>query len=153
MLQDWFPLIFICMYFVALLIHEYGHACAGRLVGAGMSGIYIGAGKPVISIGHVHWSPRQFWLGRYAYKNDQLTWRQRFFVSSGGILANLVTGLVIWALAFMYPDWIAGPVTSAFVTMSMIFVISNLILRTLGHGLKSDGWNLRELWLSRPVNK
>ncbi|MFN3366440.1 MAG: site-2 protease family protein [Exiguobacterium mexicanum] len=149
MFQDWFPLIMVFMYFVVLLIHEYGHACAGRIVGADMVGIYIGAGKPVISIGHVHWSPRKFWLGRYAYENDQLTWGQRFLVSAGGILANLATGLIIWALAFIYPAWFSGIFASAFVKMSMIFVISNLIPRTWGHGVKSDGWRLRELWLSR----
>lgn len=153
MLQDWFPLIMLVMHFPTLLIHEYGHACAGRLVGTSMIGIYIGEGKPLISIGHVHWSPRQFWMGRYTYKGQQLTWGQRVLLSSGGILANLLTGLFLWALALLNPERFAGVLTSAFVTMSFIFVIVNLLPITWSNGLKSDGLNLKELWETRTMDK
>ena len=153
MLQDWFPLILFAMHFPVLLIHEYGHAFAGRLVGTKMTGIYVGEGKPIISIGHVHWSPRQFWMGRYTYKEQKLTWGQRVLLSSGGVVANLVTGLILWALALLNPEWFAGVFTSAFVTMSFIFVIVNLLPRKWSNGLKSDGLNLKELWQARAAEK
>lgn len=153
MLQDWFPLIMLLMHFPVLLIHEYGHACAGRLVGTTMTGIYIGEGKPVISIGHVHWSPQKFWQGRYSYKHVQLKWGQRFLLISGGVLANLITGSLVWVFALLYPEWFAGVFTSAFVTMSFLFVIVNLFPHTLSNGLKNDGLNLKELWLSRNTDK
>ncbi len=59
----WFNLIMLAFYFPSLILHEYGHALAGRLIGLRLKSVSIGKGEPFLRIGHFSVAKKQIWEG------------------------------------------------------------------------------------------
>lgn len=46
----WFNLIMLAFYFPSLILHEYGHALVGRLIGLSLKSVSIGKGESYASV-------------------------------------------------------------------------------------------------------
>lgn len=90
--------------FICTVIHELGHACAGRLVGFRVFGIEIGKGQIIseFMLGGLRWQFRAILFGGCVHgtprNTKQYKLKENLFIL-GGPLANIILmGVAIWAL-------------------------------------------------------
>ena len=92
-----FNLIMLAFYFPSLILHEYGHALVGRLIGLRLKSVSIGKGEPFLRIGHFSVAKKQIWEGLYQPYPPTVPLRrgQRAALLFGGIFANFIAGTFV----------------------------------------------------------
>ena len=146
-----FNLIMLAFYFPSLILHEYGHAFAARLVGLRLKSISIGKGEPFLRIGHFSIARKQFWEGLHQSEPSEIpvSRGQRAIVLLGGVGANLIGGIIILILSLLFPSPIMHFFTQPFIQVSVIFILFNLLPIRLSSGLASDGLQLKQLFFNK----
>ena len=147
----WFNLIMFCFYFPSLILHEYGHAIVGRLIGLRLKSVSIGKGEPFLRIGHFSVARKQFWEGLYQSHPSEIPRRrgQRAALLLGGVGANFIGGVFVFILSQLFPSPIMHLLALPFIQMSVIFVLLNLIPIRLTSGVPSDGLQLKQLFFNK----
>ncbi|RDB34112.1 site-2 protease family protein [Exiguobacterium sp. RIT594] len=146
-----FNLIMLAFYFPSLILHEYGHAFAARLVGLRLKSISIGKGEPFLRIGHFSIARKQFWEGLHQSEPSEIpvSRGQRAIVLLGGVGANLIGGIIILILSLLFPSPTMHFFTQPFIQVSVIFILFNLLPIRLSSGLASDGLQLKQLFFNK----
>ncbi|MCT4791273.1 MULTISPECIES: site-2 protease family protein [Exiguobacterium] len=146
-----FNLIMLAFYFPSLILHEYGHAFAARLVGLRLKSISIGKGEPFLRIGHFSIARKQFWEGLHQSEPSEIpvSRGQRAIVLLGGVGANLIGGIIILILSLLFPSPTMHFFAQPFIQVSVIFILLNLLPIRLSSGLASDGLQLKQLFFNK----
>ena len=129
-----------------VLLHELGHAVLARTGGYRVTSFAIGLGPPVLRLTLAHGIV--LWVGRWllaggacvAVPLGPATPRRGWF-HSGGLLAQLLLGLVL----FLLPDsWLLARMAQ----FNLLVAVTNAIPWKFG-GSASDGWYLLDLLAGR----
>ena len=147
----WFNLIMLAFYLPSLILHEYGHAFAARLVGLRLQSISIGKGEPFLRIGHFSIARKQFWEGLHRSQPSEISLSrgQRAVVLLGGIGANFIAGTFIAGISQLFPSPVMHLLAPPFIQVSIIFILFNLIPIRLTSGFPSDGLQLKRLFFNK----
>lgn len=134
--------------YLTIIVHEVGHALAGRAMGFEVTSLGVGAGRPflVLPVGRA-----RFYFGRvqpfmgitFAFLPRLDFGRRRLAVYvAGGILANLLCALVAVGLACgLWPSRLAA-FFATFAAINVVMGVSNLVpleFKVGGGSLRSDG--------------
>ncbi|GEM_PF-2145615 len=143
--------IMFLFYFPCLIIHEYGHAFAARCYGIPIKSIALGKGKPFFQLGHFFISRKYIWEGLYTPGGpiSTLNRTQKSFYYLGGVLFNFICVVIGSLILFLLHNETIHYMLQAFVRMSAIFVIFNLLPLRLFIGFPSDGLQLIYLFKRR----
>lgn len=146
-----FNLIMLAFYFPSLILHEYGHALVGRLIGLRLKSVSIGKGEPFLRIGHFSVARKQFWEGLYQSHPSEIPLRsgQRAALLLGGIFANFIAGTFVAGLSLLFPSPVMHLLAPPFIQISSIFILFNLIPIRLTSGFPSDGLQLKRLFFNK----
>lgn len=147
----WFNLIMFAFYLPSLILHEYGHALVGRLIGLRLKSVSIGKGEPFLRIGHFFVAKKQIWEGLYQPYPPTVPLRrgQRAALLLGGIFANFIAGLFVSGLSQLFPSPVMHLLAPPFIQISIIFILFNLIPIRLTSGFPSDGLQLKRLFFNK----
>ncbi|ACB60986.1 conserved hypothetical protein [Exiguobacterium sibiricum 255-15] len=147
----WFNLIMLAFYLPSLILHEYGHAFAARLVGLRLQSISIGKGESFLQIGHFSLARKQFWEGLHRSQPSEISLSrgQRAVVLLGGVGANLTGGVFVLILSLLFPSPIMHLLAQPFIQVSLIFIVFNLLPIRLSSGIASDGLQLKQLFFNK----
>lgn len=146
-----FNLIMLAFYFPSLILHEYGHVLAARLVGRRLKSISIGKGEPFLRIGHFSIARKQFWEGLHQSHPSEISLSrgQRAAILLGGVGANLIGGVFVLILSMLFPNPVMQFLAQPFIQVSLIFILFNLLPIRLSSGIASDGLQLKQLFFNK----